>query len=249
MKFLQDENWVTRRHAAYLIGDTCFASSLEDKLLLGPFKEDTAARSALLDALKIEKEDEVLRMLIMSLGQLRDPSLVETINGYMTHKEEYVRRNVVQGLSHIPHESAVKALIESFNDEMGSIRQASILGLSSKWMGSQAFDKLIKAIWNLSNESSQQICCLETIARYLNNISDDESDSAVNHRKLAYLNCIKLVDDSTSENHWSIRGYAYVIIGLANQPGSRLVLERMKKNESHPFALGKLDEAIENLTR
>ncbi|MFC2173546.1 HEAT repeat domain-containing protein [Acidobacteriota bacterium] len=248
--FLKDSNTQARRHAAYLLGDTCFANTREDPLALGPFKEDDLAKKSLLDALKEEKDESVLRSLILATGQLRDPGLVDILYPYLKHDAASIRLRVAITLGNIPHFEAVAALLDALRTGSGEVRQAAILSLSKPSMGKVGFSTILNEMDILGFDfhfpgCTFQMACLEALARYLEQIAGDDSDRAKEHREKAFQLAHKLVRSAGHESKWRIRGYAVSLFAYSTSgPEAIAMLERARKAECHPFVMGRIDEAL-----
>jgi len=246
--YLKDDDPETRRHAAYLIGDCTFIATQDDPLKLGLMREDKKAVKALLKALEIEKDKKVLRSIIPSLGKMRDPELIDTIAEYLNDDTEPVRLNTAIALGYIPHASAVNSLIGAFDDDLGSVRQAAILSLSSEAMGAVSFDELIISIYDLPANSQKQLCCFDALIRYLENISEIDTETALKHKEQAFYPAYDMIIQNTGTDMWKLRGYAVTLIGLTkNQPDADEFLEYLLKQAKHPFVIGRIEEALDIL--
>ena len=248
LEHLKSGDAQARRHAAYLLGDTSYAASLEDPAALGPFKEDRRAARALLKASRSEKDEKVLRSIVGALGKMRNPERVKRISSHLTAPSEPLRLSAAVSLGSIPHVSAAKALLAALGDEAGSVRQAAVLSLSSPSLGRAGFDALLDRIPALPAPSREKLCCLEALARYLGNISSEEGEPAETHRRAAFEKAREWLREHDDEEEWLLRGYLVSVIGQSGVvPGAVELLEEARAGEDQPFVTVRIEQALKKL--
>jgi len=245
--FLKNESWYARQHAANLIGIVAAASSLKDPYKLGPLPEDLDALVALEDAVKIEKDWQVLRSIIGAIGSMRDPASISLIANYLKNDEQSVRISAVIGLGKIPSPDAMMQIVYSLlEDQMGTVHQTAILQLSTPVNGEIAFKILSETALSSDINRETHLACLESIARYLETVSSDYSPKVHEHRQSAFYMASTILDNTQTD--WNMRGHAVKVLGYTHEPGAVIYLKRLEKIEKHPFVAGEIDLALKKLT-
>ncbi len=245
--YMQDEDWYTRRHTAYLSGTVCYAESLEDPLAVGPFEEDQPAIDALSSAIDAEQDWHVLATQVGALGRFRDPAQIDKLAFHLTHEEQAIRLNSVVGLGKIPDQETVPHLIHAFADPLTTVRQAAILALSTKTMGNLSFEAIVgTSILSPSGETAR-ICALETLRRYLGNIATEQDEHAEAQRQRAFDTVLTVIHNTLENDQWLARAYAVEVIGYTYDADAVGFLENLVNNEEHPFVIGKINEALDRL--
>jgi len=247
LPYLQSEDVTTRRHAAYLLGDTSFAVSIEDPLALGPFDEDLPALQALVDSLRIETDWHVTQSFLSSIGKMRDPEQIAFIGSYLNNDEQAVRLSAVIALGRIPDQRIVSHTIGAFNDPVMNVRQAAVLAVSTETIGNLAFEALLGASVLSPGGMTPRLCALESLARYLDNIKAISTDNADAQRSRAYLTALSVFNSVPEPGSWKTRAFAAVVIGYTWTPEAIPYLTALSRTETHPLVLGKISEAIERL--
>lgn len=246
-EYLQSDDYYTRRHAAYLLGDTAAIRELDDPMAVGPLDEDAEALQALIDALDTETDWHAIQSILGAIGHMRDPESIELISSYLTHEEEAIRLAATIALGRIPVQEAVPEIMVAFADEVMSVRQAAVLALSTKTMGNLAFEALVGRAILPATGVRIRLCSLEALRRYMETIAPEESQRASEQRVRAYDSARTVLDVARTDAMWRARGYAVELIGRTWHPHAISFLETMRSTEHHPFVLGKISEAIEKL--
>jgi len=245
--YVEHSDYNVRRHAAYLIGNVAFIKTLEDTEALGLLDEDVPAMDALIAGLEVETDWHATRTFLNAIGQLRDPEQIELLSSYLADDEESVRLGAVLGLGKIPSQDAASRLIRAFSDEEMTVRQAAVLAVSTKTMGNFGFEALIGGSILSPGGTSPRLCALESLWRYLNSIKSDHSDYVWEQRLRAYTTAVSVIDSNLDDSKWQVRGYAIEVIGYTYGGEAGAYLESLLEDESNPFVIGKIEEALNRL--
>jgi HEAT repeat protein len=245
--YLQSDEYYTRKHAAYLLGDTAAIGELDDPLAIGPLPDDEAALEALVEELQTENDWHVIQSVLGAIGTMRDPTRIELLSTYLTNEEESVRLAATIALGRIPVQEAVPKIMEAFSDEVMSVREAAVLALSTKTMGNLAFEALVGRAILPATGTRIRLCSLEALKRYLDTIATEETPRAAEQRARAYDAAKTVLEVARGDEMWRARGYAVELIGHTWNPDAVAFLETQRTMERHPFILGKIDEAIETI--
>ena len=178
---------------------------------------------------------------------MRDPARIDLLSSYLVHEEESVRLAATIALGRVPVQEAVPKIMEAFSDAVMSVRQAAVLAISTKTMGNLAFEALVGRAILPATGTRIRLCSLEALTLYLDTIASEETPRASEQRTRAYDAARSVLDVARGDDMWRARGYAVELIGHTWHPHAITFLETMKSTERHPFVLGKLSEAIDNL--
>jgi len=245
--YLESNDPYTRRHAAYLLGDTAAIGESENPLALGPHENDLPAMQALSDALESETDWTVMQSIIGAMGYMRDPSLIDTIRVYLTHDEEALRLSAAISLGRIPHQDIIHPLMSAFSNEIGTVRMAAVLALSTKTNGNLSFEALNGACIQPSGASHARLCALETLRRYMENISTIHEKNADDQRLRCYSTAESVLTNETNRPGWNVRAYAVELMGWTYNEEAVSFLQEYTATEDHPLVIGKINEALERL--
>jgi len=247
LPYLDSSDTEPRRHAAYLIGDTSYAKSVEDPALVGPFKQDLAAIEKLGQALAVETDWHVIAQLLGSLGKMRDPSRIDTLASRLTHEEQSVRLAAAIALGRIPDQKVVPHLIDAFNDPVMNVRQAAVLAISTRTVGNLAFEALLGTGVLSPRGEVPRICALESLGRYLQTIGTERTDRAASQRERAFDTMKNVIDSAQSDDMWAVRGFAVNVIGFTCETDAKAYIEALASKEKNPFVIGEINEALDRL--
>ncbi|HEX9743840.1 MAG TPA: HEAT repeat domain-containing protein, partial [bacterium] len=245
--YLDSDDMFTRRHAAYLIGDVSAAMEFEDMYALGPVATDMAAIAALKSGMQDEGDWHVKRMMIESLGKMKDPAQIQFLSAFLNDQEEGIRLSTVTALGYIPSQEAAVQLIRAFADGRVNVRQAAVMALSTEVMGNLGFEPLVGCIRLSPAGLTGQQCALEALTGYLQEISSIDSPLPNEHRARAYSSMVSVLTTPGIQTPWSLKGYLYFAVGYTYQPEAIGFLESRLDAEGHPFVIGKIREAIDIL--
>ncbi len=244
--WLQDDDPYTRRHAAYLLGDTAWINILEDPLAVGPIDSDIEAIEALRAMLINETEWEVISNAVGALGKFQDPDQIEFLSSWLTHEEEAVRKAAVLGLSRILDQGVVPEIIGAFSDPVTTVRQTAVLAMATPALGNIAFEALNGTSILSPSGRVARLCALEALSRYLVATGTERTEIAEIQRKRAFDTGVTILENPTMA-HWAVRGYAVVVIGNSHYIEAGEFLLQLKETEEHPFVIAKIIEALEAL--
>lgn len=244
--YLESDDPYTRRHAAYLLGDTAWITRLEDPLEIGPIDADLEAIEALKTMLETETEWDVTSSTLAAIGLFRDPGQIEFLASWLHDDEEAVRKAAVTGLSRIPDQGVVPEIIRAFSDQVTTVRQTALLALSTPVMGNIAFEALIGTSILSPSGRTARLCALETVAKYLDANGTERTELAASQRNRAFDTAISIIENP-SETDWTVRGYTVVIVGNSHHPEAEAFLNNLLDHEEHPFVIGKINEALETI--
>ncbi len=245
--YLEDEDAYSRRHAAYLLGDTAHIQSLDDPLAIGPYDEDIPAIETLTNALTVENDWHVLTSIIGAIGKMRDLAQIDLIASYLNDDEQAIRMSAVIALGRIPDQLVIPHIMGAFSDPVINVRQAAVLAVSTGTMGNLAFEAIVGNSILSPGGMVPRLCALESLARYLDVIAVKRDERSEEQRTRAFDAAVTVIENAVEYNLWQVRGYAVDVIGYTYDNRAGNFLEELAVEERHPFVVNKINKALERL--
>ncbi|MFQ5869774.1 MAG: HEAT repeat domain-containing protein, partial [Candidatus Zixiibacteriota bacterium] len=203
---------------------------------LGPIK-DKRATPPLLN-LFLEEDFRVRSAAVKAVGEIGDTIATEEVIQMLCDSTETVRKSASVALGKIGHRKATGPLITALGDEHFSVRYTAVNSLAS--LSPEANEELLRELENLlQRKESQSLTEGESFHLYfvVQALGEIKEKKAV-----AFLQKLVRVDDD-----WACRAFAAEALGEIGEITVVFSLEEAREKERNPFALTKIESAIEKL--
>jgi HEAT repeat protein len=173
----------------------------------------------------LDKEDFNIRgYACESLGKIQDTSAFTSLSLCLKDSVELVRKNAAVALGRLKDKRAIPYLIQGLSDPHFSVRMTSELALVE--MGKPSVKPLIKLL------------------------NTDKTDTIVVHLAIESLGKLKnerttstLVKKLRSKD-WATRAFTVEALGEIGDRKGIIAIKKLRKKETHPFVLSKIDETL-----
>lgn len=203
---------------------------------LGPI-EDRKATEPLLKLLS-EDDFRVRAASVEAVGEIGDSVATEEVIEMLTDSTETVRRSASVALGKIGDREAVEALIAALGDEHFSVRYTAAASLVS--LSPEANEKLIRELGSLLEKrqigdlAQEESCRLYFVVQCLGEMKERSA--------LPPLQEVLMVEDD-----WACRAFAAEALAEIGEVSTLSSLKEAKERETNPFALTKIESAIDRL--
>lgn len=216
---LEAENDTVRKNVAWLLGKI-EAKDAPPKLIL---------------MLNKEKDYKVKAKIMEALGKIGDTTATAHIIPYLRNKQEVLRIRSAEALGKLKDKRAVNYLIEALKDEFFTVRGTSLWALSE--IGEGARPIILERLNNTNGDTLLLISFIDVLGRIGEKIKESDQKIKLNSIKKAILPYLE------SEN-WTLRGYTVEALARIKTKGVVEILKTKYEVETHPFVLGKYEEAL-----
>jgi HEAT repeat protein len=203
---------------------------------LGPI-EDKRATGPLLTLLD-EDDFRVRAASIEAIGQVRDTLATQEVIEMLTDSSETVRKSASVALGKIGDKKGVEALIAALGDEHFSVRYTAVASLLS--LSPEANEKLVRELRSLLDKrrtgdlAEEENCRLYFVVQCLGEMKERNALPA-------------LQEVLTVEDDWACRAFAAEALAEIGEVSTLPSLKEAKERETNPFALTKIESAVERL--
>jgi HEAT repeat protein len=203
---------------------------------LGPI-EDKRATPPLLN-LFFEEDFRVRSAAVEAVGEIGDTIATEEVIQMLSDSTETVRKSASVALGKIGHRKATGPLITALGDEHFSVRYTAVNSLGS--LSPEANEHLLLELENLlQKKQSESLTEEESIHLYF----VTQALGEIKEKKaVAFLQKLLRVDDD-----WACRAFAAEALGEIGEIAVVSSLEEAREKERNPFALTKIESAIDKL--
>jgi HEAT repeat protein len=190
--------------------------------ILGDIKDSRAVRP--LVALLTRKDYNIRSDACESLGKTADTSAFTDVSLRMEDSVEVVRKSAAVALGRMNDQRGIPYLVKGMSDSHFSVRMSSANSLVA--IGQPAVASLLPLLDN-AGEPTMNLA-IESLGR------------------LKTKEALPLLVNKLGADSWSTRAFAVEALGeIGDQRGLRAV-KTMKKLETHPFVLGKIEQYSED---
>jgi len=205
---------------------------------LGPI-EDERATPPLLN-LFFEEDFRVRSEAVKAVGEIGDTIATEEVIQMLSDSTETVRKSASVALGKIGDRKAIKPLVTALGDEHFSVRYTAVNSLGS--LSPEANEELLRELENLlqkkhserlTEEESLRLCF---VTQGLGEIKEKKA--------VGLLQEMLQVDDD-----WACRAFAAEALSQIGEISALSSLRQAKQSEENPFALTKIEIAIEKLEK
>jgi HEAT repeat protein len=205
---------------------------------LGPI-EDERATAALLN-LFFQEDFRVRSEAVKAVGEIGDTIATEEVIEMLSDSTETVRKSASVALGKIGNKKGIKPLIAALGDEHFSVRYTAVTSLVN--LSPAANLELVQELGNLlQRKESENLTDQEDLRLYFTIQSLGEMKE---REVLGSLERILQTDDD-----WACRAFGAEALGEIGDLSAVSSLEKAKEKENNPFALTKIESAIEKLKK
>jgi HEAT repeat protein len=154
------------------------------------------------------------------LGKIEDTTAFEPVVSRMADSVEVVRKSAAVALGRIKDQRAIPFLIDGLSDPHFSVRMTSANSLI------QLGEPAVKPLLSLLDGSDQT-----TLHLAIESLG-----------KLKTKQAVKPLIKKLEDDDWATRAFVVEALGEIDDSNGILAIKRMKKKETHPFVLGKIDK-------
>ena len=189
--------------------------------ILGGIKDKRAVRPL---AELLNKEDFNTRSYACeSLGKIADTTAFADVSSCLTDSVEVVRKSAAVALGKMKDSRAIPFLIRGLSDPHFSVRMTSASALVE--IGEPSIGPLMELL-NTSTDTTAVHLAIESLG------------------KLKAKRATKALLKKLEDEDWATRAFAVEALGeIADKKGIKAI-KRLKKRETHPFVLKKIDEVL-----
>lgn len=203
---------------------------------LGPI-EDKRATPPLLN-LFLEEDFRVRSAAVKAVGEIGDTIATEEVIQMLSDSTETVRKSASVALGKIGDRKAIKPLVVALGDKHFSVRYTAVNSLGS--LSPEANEELLRELENLlQKKQSESLTEEESFHLYfvVQALGELKEKKAV-----GFLQEMLQVDDD-----WACRAFAAEALGEIGEITVVSSLEKAREKERNPFALTKIESAIDKL--
>ncbi|TET66429.1 MAG: HEAT repeat domain-containing protein [Candidatus Zixiibacteriota bacterium] len=203
---------------------------------LGPI-EDKKATPPLLN-LFLEEDFRVRSAAVKAVGEIGDTIATEEVIQMLSDSTETVRKSASVALGKIGDRKAIKPLVVALGDKHFSVRYTAVNSLGS--LSPEANEELLQELENLlQKKQSESLTEEESFHLYfvVQALGELKEKKAV-----GFLQEMLQVDDD-----WACRAFAAEALGEIGEITVVSSLEEAREKERNPFALTKIESAIDKL--
>jgi HEAT repeat protein len=203
---------------------------------LGPI-EDKRATEPLLTLLE-EDDFRVRAASVEAIGKIGDSIATEQVIEMLRDSSETVRKSASVALGKIGDREAVGPLIDALGDEHFSVRYTAVASLVS--LSPEANEKLVRELRSLLEKrqigqlAEKENSRLYFMVQYLGEMKERNA--------LPLLREVLMVEDD-----WACRAFAAEALAQIGELSTLSSLEAARERETNPFALSKIESAIEKV--
>ncbi len=192
--------------------------------ILGDIKDKRAVRPL---AELLNKEDYNIRSYACeSLGKIADTAAFAEVSSCLRDSVDVVRKSAAVALGKMKDSRAIPFLIRGLSDPHFSVRMTSASALVE--IGEPSVGPLMELL-NTSFDTTAVHLAIEALG------------------KLKAKRATKALLEKLEDEDWATRAFAVEALGEIGDKKGIKAIKRLKKSETHPFVLKKIDEVLSEI--
>jgi HEAT repeat protein len=190
--------------------------------ILGDIKNSQAVKPLI--SLLDRKDYNIRSQCCESLGKIADTTAFNDLSKCMMDSVEVVRKSAAVSLGKIKDLRGISYLMRGMSDPHFSVRMSSANSLVA--IGQPAVASLLSLLEN-TDEPTMNLA-IESLG------------------KMKAREAVPLLTDKLKADSWSTRAFAVEALGAIGDPKGLRAIKAIKKQETHPFVLGRIEQYSED---
>lgn len=197
------------------------------------------------------QDKEVTKLSVRILGDIKDSRAVKPLIALLTRADYNIRSDVCESLGKTADTSAFTDVSLRMDDSVETVRKSAAVALG-RMKDLRGISYLVRGIsdphFSVRMSSANSLVAIgePTIAFFLtllNNTDEATMNLAIESLgKLKAKEAVLLLTDKLRADSWSTRAFAVEALGEIGEQRGLRAIKAMKKQESHPFVLGKIEQ-------
>jgi HEAT repeat protein len=200
---------------------------------------------------RLESEDkEETKLAIRILGEIKDNRAVVPLTGLLDREDYSIRGHVCESLGKIADTTAFDQVSPRMEDSVEVVRKSAAVALGRMKIA-RAVPHLVQGLsdahFSVRMSSANSLVSLgEPAVKPLLFLLDHSAPPTLHLAieslgKLKEKTAVSPLIDKLKDDDWATRAFAVEALGEINHPEGIQAIIALKKAETHPFVLGKID--------